>query len=265
MCKKLGIMVAIVAALALGLKWTGASSYTNTAFNKIKNQVKGQVPLEFEIERLRNEVAQLMPDMKKNLAVVADEMVAVKKLQSEIKITRENLDKQKTSLLTMTQDLKTNSTFITYNGKQYPADRIQQKLARDFASYQLAEKELAAKEQLLETKERGLDAAREQLAGMKSQKERLELQVAQLETELKQLRLTQSQTEFTFDDSQLSRCKEILSDVRTRLEVEKTTVELEGQFANDVIKVEEKPKPTGDLIQEIEAHLNGEKTAESVK
>ncbi|MGE3809661.1 MAG: coiled-coil domain-containing protein, partial [Gemmataceae bacterium] len=241
MCKKFGILVAIVAALVIGLRWTGAGSYTRTAFQKLQAQVKGQVPLEFEIARLQNEIKQVMPNMKKNLVAVAQETVAVENLKKEINVTKDNLAKQEAALRTMTQDLKNNSAFITYNGKTYSAERIQQKLARDFASYQVAEKELAAREQLLEAKERTLDAAREQLAVMKSQKQKLDLQVAQLEAELKHLRLTQSQSEFHFDDSQLSRCKELLGELRTRLDVEKTTMELEGQFANDFIKVEEKP------------------------
>lgn len=258
MCKKLAVAVAAIFAGLIVLQWTGLNSYTSTAWSKLKGHAKAGVPLEFEIERVRNEVAQLVPDMKKNFSVIAEEMVAVENLQKDIAVTRSNLDKNRQNLLTMKEDLKKGTASIVYDGRPYSSDRVREKLERDYASFKVAEAELRTKEQLLEAKERSLEAAREQLASLKTQKHELEIQVAQLEAELKTVRLAQTKNTVQFDDSQLARCKATLAEIRDRLNVEKKASELEATYTSDPIPVDKKAKPANELIKEIETHLGSE-------
>lgn len=264
MFRKIGIAVAAVGAGLIVLQWTGLNSYTSTAYTKVRDNLKKEVPLEFEIERVRQEVAQLVPDMRKNLSVMAEEMVAVENLQKEIAVTKTNLRQQKENILTMTQDLSSGTASIVYDGRSYSAERVREKLARDYASYQMCEAELKSKEQLLEAKERSLDASREQLLALGSQKQELEVQVAQLEAELKTVRLAQSRNQLHFDDSQLARCRASLAEIRNRLQVEVKTQQLAAQFTTDPIPVGKKAKPTDELIREIRAHLGANGKAEKV-
>lgn len=255
MLKKFALTAALV-AIGLGVVHaTGLSSYTSTAAAKIRGGFKRAVPLEFEIERLRHEVSQLIPEMKKNFTCIAEEMVAVENLDKEIKITASNLQKQKDMLLTMTKDLESGKTMLVYGGREYPPDRIKAKLARDWASYQACTAELKAKEQLLDAKQEALDATRERLSTIKTQKQELEVEVARLEAELKTVRLAQTRNKFHFDDSRLARCKATLAEIKNRLNVEKKANDIEGQFANDNIPVDKKVLPTSELIHEIKAHF----------
>src|SRR5581483_2658916 len=137
------------------------------------------------------------------------------------------------------------------DGHRFSGERMRQKLASDFASYQRAVAELKSKEQLLEAKERSLESARERLASMRSQKEELEVQVAQLEAELKAVRLAQTQNKFEIDDSALAQCKATLAEIRNRLKVEKTAAELHGEFANDHLPTAKKAKSAEELSREI--------------
>src|SRR5204862_273839 len=84
MCKKIGIAAVVVAVVLFLLNSTMLGSYTGTAWSKIHGSFKKQVPIEFEIERIKHEIAQLVPDMKKNLSSVAEEMVAIDNLKEEI-------------------------------------------------------------------------------------------------------------------------------------------------------------------------------------
>ena len=163
MCKKIGIAAVVVAVVLFLLNSTMLGSYTGTAWSKIHGSFKKQVPIEFEIERIKHEIAQLVPDMKKNLSSVAEEMVAIDNLKEDIRVTRERLATEKVSIMTMTEDLDKGATVVNYHGRDYSATRVREKLARDFASYQACEGEVKNKEKLLDLKERGLDAAREQL------------------------------------------------------------------------------------------------------
>jgi chromosome segregation ATPase len=257
MFKKIALVAVLAVAGLFVLNLAGLGSYTSTAWKNIRNSCKRQVPLEFEIERVRNEVAQLVPDMKKNLSVIAEEMVAVENLKEEISVTKARLQDQERSLRTMTKDLESGAQRIVYDGREYSAARVSEKLARDFASYKRCDSEVKAKEQLLEAKERALDAAREQLASMRSQKQELEVQIAQLEAEVKTVRLAQTKSKFQLDDSRLARCKATLADIRNRLNVEKKTGELLGEFANDPMPVEKKGKSARELAKEINGYFDG--------
>jgi chromosome segregation ATPase len=263
MFKKL-FMGAGLAVLGLAvLNWAGLSSYSGTVVNKVREGFKKQVPLEFEIERLRYQVSELIPDMKKHCSTIAEEMVAVETLRNDITETRANLDRQKTTILAMKKDVEAGAKTINYNGRDYSASRVRNKLSRDFESYQRCAAELKIKEQTLEARERSLDTAREQLATMRTQKEELEVQLAQLEADLKTLRLAQSRTKFHLDDSGLARCKATLADIRNRLKVEKTATELTGEFANDNIPVvESKPQTAADLAKEINSYFQNADVAD---
>ena len=60
------------------------------------------------------------------------------------------------------------------------------------------------------------------------------------------------------DDSRLGRCKDMLNDIRKRLEVEAKYQELQGEFATDPIPVEKSKNPV-DLTQDIRAYFNESK------
>jgi len=260
MCRKIGLAAVLVVAGLFLLNWVGLGSYTSTAWQKIKGNAKKQVPLEFEIERVRNQVSQLIPDMKKNLTVVAEEIVAVENLKEEIADIRTRLMGEQKKMQAMAKDLESGNKFVVYDGKQYSADRVREKLSRDFNSFKRCKAELESKEKLLEAKERALDAARQQLATIRIQKGELEVLIAQLEAELKTVRLAQSQSKYTFDDSKLAQAKATLADIKNRLNAEKNLVELEGQFANDNIPVEKRERSAKDLAKEVNTYFdnNGE-------
>jgi chromosome segregation ATPase len=253
--KKIGVG-ALLTVLGLGIAYkTGLNSYAGTAWHKVKQCAKQEVPLEFEIERVRHEVAQLVPEMKKHLSSIAEEMVAVESLRDEIAVTRTNLERQKDNILTMRKDLETGAAALVYDGRTYSAERVRTKLSRDFDSFKTAKTTLESREALLEAREKALEAAREQLTSMKAQKQELEVRVAQLEAQLKTVRVAQTRNKFQIDDSHLSRCKEALAEIESRLKIESRTSELQGEFANDAIPVEKKAKSAVQLSKEIDGYF----------
>lgn len=258
MLKKLFVTGLVVAAGLFVLSSTRLGSYGWTAWNKTKKAVKAQVPLEFEIERVRQQVAQLVPDMQKNVGKVADEMVAVENLRGEIAFQRKELDKRKSDIRVMADELKSGTERIALGGRTYSRDRIKNRLDADLKSCVRLEEEIKAREQTLEYKERALDVAREQIAGIKLQKQELETEIAKMEAEVKALRLAQSRSTIELDDSRLAHIKASLQEISNRLRSEKIRGDLEGQFSNDpVIKVE-KTKSANDVVKEVEDYLGGD-------
>jgi hypothetical protein len=260
MLKKIGIAALAVVAGLFILNSTHLGGYAKTAWKKAKTAAKQQVPLEFQLENLRNEAGQLVPDMKNQLGKLAEETVAVQNLREKIVVTRTNLDKQKENIRTMKDDLKRGDVKVVYDNRPYSAERVRHKLALDLVACQNLESELKSQEKLLELREQALEADRQKLASMRSQKEQVEVEIAQMDADLRTLRLTQTRSSFEVDDSRLAHIKNSLADIRNQMKVEQTRNELIGEFSNDIIPVEKKAKTTEQLIREVEAFLNGAKS-----
>jgi superoxide dismutase len=259
MKKKIGILALIVLVGLFVCHRTNLGSYLATAWANVTQTAKRQVPLEFEIDRIRHEIAHLDDDMRAQLSPIAEEMATVKTLRRKVQVTRDSLKIQKASLLSMTRELESGGKYISSGDEEYSAEDVKAKLARDFASYQRCEAELKSQEQLLSAKEQSLKAVRDQLASMKTLKRDLEVQLAQLEAELKTVRLAQTKDKYQLDDSRLSDIKASLADIEHRLNVERAKTELNGQFASTMAPVRKKPRPTGELTAAVKKYF-GETT-----
>jgi chromosome segregation ATPase len=255
MLKKMAIAALAVVAGLFVLNTTIVGSYTKTALRKARSAANNQVPLEFKIETLRNEISRLIPDMKKNLGAIADEIVAVDTLKEEVAGIRSHLATQKENLRAMAEALKSGDARVSYNGYTYRADRLQAKLDLALESCKQCEKELAMKEKLLDARQEKLDMDRHQLTSMRSQKEALEVRLAQLEAELKTLRVAQTRSQFQLDDSRLGKIKGALADLEKQLKVERTKNDLMGAFEAEITSIEKQPKSPDQVIKDVESYL----------
>lgn len=265
MLKKVAMTAVGLVALGVVLSFTKAGSYMHLACNKARNFTANQVPIEFEIERLKNEVTQLVPDLKKQLGQVAEEMAGVERLDREITTAKANLEKEKVKLLQMARDLETGETHFIYLGKTYNREQVASKMSRDWESYKRSESEIKNREKVLTARRQSLETAKEQLAQIKEQEQILKLQIAELEAELKTVRLAQTKAKFQVDDSRLGEIKRSIEDLRTRIVSEQKRIELEGQFANDFQPGAETaaPRPVSEVAREIRESLEGSKVAET--
>ena len=258
MFKKLLLTALAVVAGLFILNHTRLGSYGQTAWGKIRSTAKQQVPIEFEIERVKQQVTQLVPDMRKHLSTVAEEIVSIDNLREEIQVSKSNLVKQQEAVHGMVDQLKSGTERVTLKGRTWSRARLSEQLAHDVRSCQRLEQEIKSREQLLDHKERALEATKEQLASIRTQRQELEVEIARLEAELKSVRLAQTKSKVQLDDSRLAHIKASLADIRNRLKVELKTQELHSAFADDLsVPAEPKTKSAADAVREAEAYLNG--------
>src|SRR5579884_545226 len=119
MFRKIGILAAAGVAGLVLVSWAGLGSYCTTAWHNITHKIKGQVPLEFEIQRVRQQVADLVPDMHNQCRTVAEEMVAVKNLRTNISEAQVRLAQDKDRILAMSKALESGNETVTYRGDEY--------------------------------------------------------------------------------------------------------------------------------------------------
>ncbi|HVX14603.1 MAG TPA: hypothetical protein VHC22_25675 [Pirellulales bacterium] len=238
-----------------------AVSYVRTSAGWVKDSVKSNVPIEFEIERARGMVKDLVPDIRKNMHVIAGEEVEVDELAKKIDGAECRLAKDRTELMKLKEDLATNKVTFRYCGRDYTADQVKIDLANRFERYKTNDATLASLREMHRARQASLAAARQKLEGMLAAKRQLEVDVEQLEARLKMVEAAQTTSDFAFDDTQLSRVKELVSDLRTRLQVAEKLMSAESKFRDEIPVSEPAPE---NIVDEIAEYFGGQPTLGAV-
>jgi len=255
MMKKVGAVILGVVAAMWVVNCTRVGSYTCTAWKQLRDEASKQVSVEFEIKRLKNEVAQLEPDINRNRSIVAEEIVAVERLREDLDQGHAKLAKQKEEIRRIVSELKSGAEKIVYNGREFSADRVRERLDQDVDSASRCEKALKSKERVLDARERILEANKKKLQAMRDEKDKLTEQIALLEAEYKEVQVRQTQSRVQIDDSRLADIKKSLDGLRSRVRVEKVELDL----ANNTDGGEEKAKSNTEVVRKAEQFLQGDK------
>lgn len=248
---KKGLLATALTVAGLGLVFgTSAPSYVKTAFNRLRHSVKKQVPVEFDIERARREIADLEPAIRDNIESYVRAEVDVEHLKAEMVAIKDNMSKEKEELLSLRSSLKSEKYRLTGSGAMYTADEIKSELAGRWEHYKQTDRILHEKNETLKAREKAMVAARKQLETIRDQRRNLLAKVDEIEARLKAIEATQAANQFTFDDSALARAKQTVAELDNRLEVMARTAEIEGRFADGKIPVVIEPKR--DVVKEID-------------
>jgi len=251
---KKGMLSAALSAGALFLVFgTSAPSYVRTAFHKVRHNAENRVPDQFQIDRARDEIANLEPAIIENRETLARAEVAVEHLEREIRETRTNLGREKNELLSLRDKFK-NGDFRLAGSTKYTDDEINANLASRLDHYKATTRLIEEKEATLKAREKAVSAARLQMANLVSAKRNLLTQLEGIEARLRLIEAKQGENEFTFDDSALSHAKQSVAELEKRVEVKARVAELEGRFSEGGLPNLE---PGRDVVREIDAEFGG--------
>jgi len=260
-CKtvKKGVVGLGLGALALGLVFgTAAPSYVKTAFHKARHSVKGSVPVEFEIERARNEIAALKPAIEDAIESVVKAEFEVDRLNKEIVATRDELNGEGRQLQALNDRLRSGDFHLT-GGAPYSEKDLKSDLAQKLDHYKLVKSTLAEKQETLKIRQKNLTSARQGLEAMKNAKRELSARVEGIEARLNQIKATRAASDVSFDESAVGRAKQTVSDLEVKLEQMARIDELKGEFSDrGHVTVD----PTRDVSKEVEAEFGSAPKAE---
>jgi chromosome segregation ATPase len=215
------------------------------------------VPTQFELERIRGEIAQMENDIDGMIKPLAAQMVDIEDLRKEVKTLHVQLEEKKKTLLTMTSTLQGGEKSFEVNGFKYDGDRAQTKLQRDFNAFKRLEQTVNTKEKLLDAKERQFQAPMEQTEKLMSKKNEYAVRLANLEAEEERLQVERIGSVPTAKSNHASEIEGSLRDLERRLAIEKKSNELRnGPFRaeNSETPVENQPQTN---LQEIRNYLEG--------
>jgi len=252
-----GVLV-VIGVLVFG---TEVVSYVRTSAGVVSDAVHDNVPIEFQIERARDLIEDLVPDIRRALHVIAKEQVEVERLESEIADSEAALENAEQQMVQLRDDLESGKETFVYNRRSYTVSQVKADLANRLDRCRTAKATLETKRQIYDARLKKLDAAREKLDGMLSERSRLQVEVEHLEARLKMLAAAQTTSDYKVDDTKLARAKELISDLRTRLDVAEKLVDVEGQLQGQ-IQLED-PVPE-DLVEQVAEYVQEEPEVEAL-
>jgi chromosome segregation ATPase len=254
-CKmiKKGLLTAALGAGALALLFgTAAPSYVKTAFHKIRHNAKDAVPIQFQIERARQQVADLEPAIHLNRESIASAEVDVERLEKELAAGQANLTQETKEILALRKCLDTGDLKLT-GSVSYTPDEIKAELTHRMDRFKQVKQILKEKQETFKARQKAVISGRKQLAEMSAAKQALLTKIDGIEARLRSIEATQAANEFSFDDSELARVKESVSDLEKRVEVMARVAEQEGRIAEKGVPV--LIEPTRDVLREIDAEF----------
>jgi hypothetical protein len=229
-----GLVVGLIGGVCFG---TGFPSYLRSSKNMLKIAVKDSIPVEFEIQRARDLLEDLIPEMHANLRIVAAEEVEVANLENEIESQRESVAAERGKLKKLRTTLDTQLASYQFGGRRYERVELVEDLSRRFEHLRTAEMLLKGKKDLLRNRQRSLDAALRKLE--KTRLSRIELQ-SQIEALEGQFRLVEAQSAgsgFQIDETKLAQTERVISELKKRLAVAQRVLAREAKFI-ELIPVE---------------------------
>ncbi len=244
-----GGALALLSGVTVG---TPIWSYARCGANFLTDTAGDAVPMEWELKRARQMIADLKPEIESNAKRIAQEKVQVARLDQQLAETNERLGKAQSDIERLTSDLKTENDSYTYGGRTYTSVQVKSDLANRFTRYKVRNETAQKLEQMLTARRASLQAAHERMEAMLSARSQLEVEVENLQARLGALRVAQTTSNLNLDDSHLARTRELLDEISTRIDVEEETMSVDVKYFGE-IDLEEPSQEN--LLDEISAYF----------
>jgi hypothetical protein len=220
--------LALLAFLVFG------GSYVRTAVHKAKQAVADSEPLSFKLDRARQMIRDLDPEIRTAMHVIAKEEVAVQSLKEEQGEASARLAKSEKDIMRLKNDLESGNSYFVYAEVNYTKDQVEGDLRNRFERHKVMQDTYDMHTKRLAAREVALKAARDKLTAMENARQQLVVSVENLEARLKTLEVAQASSDLNLDDSKLSQTKELVKDISTRIDVAEKLVNAQSQIPGEI-------------------------------
>jgi chromosome segregation ATPase len=233
MFKKVGL-TALVAVIALGLlsrtdvgRW--AWSHIRLAGNEAREGLRSMVSLETEIKRLDKEIDELKNEVAASYKPLAREMVEVELLKKEIARDEKDVSAREKTVRTAKADLDTARSRVGI-GSDASVQRLERDFTASWKSFEVAERTLKTKKEVLQRKEELVAQAQAKIKAMNDRREMLKTQLADLRTNLEAVRVAQMKSSVKIEEGRFADVERDLANVEKRVKELSTELSLKEKF-----------------------------------
>ena len=211
-----GLAVCLIGFLFFGSDLT---SMIRTTAKSVQKSVKESVPLEFELQRAKEKIGEILPDLQSQVRMIAEEEVAIAKLSKEIVVDAAKLQSHESKLTSMRENMRVQQ--ISYRVGRIDLNRQQmaEYFQTRFNHFKQSRISLQTKQKLLDKRKEGLAAAVAMLDQMRVRQSELKLKVEALAAQHRLIKSSQIESGTLVDGSQLSQADQLLDQIETRLQV----------------------------------------------
>jgi chromosome segregation ATPase len=231
-------------------------SYLRTFGSQMRQAVKNEISVEFELQRIRDEVDSLMPEIRRHMTTVAEQSVDTRDLERTLAEREKSLSEQRAAILTLRRDLESDRNRFTYRAVSYSRSEVQADLAQRFEAFQAAEAAVKRDHQILAAQHETLRANQRRLDAMQARRQDLAVNVAQLEARLKQVQAAEALNSSPLDDSRLAGVEKLIHDMNRALDIREALLESEGRLSGRIPVEDEADNTSSDILSRIDSHFS---------
>lgn len=199
-------------------------SYVGTAARQFREGISESIPIEFELRRAENLIEEIEPQLDEAKREVAQAEVDLERVREDVERLEHAVEIGERKLKNATAAVDDGE--VGYHLASYDKVRYQIDLERTFDSHKNNVALLRGKRALIERQERAVAASRSRLDAVRAEKLRLEDMVASMKTQKQQLdALAATSDTVKLDDTALSRARDVLEEIKNRLDVAQRMLE----------------------------------------
>jgi chromosome segregation ATPase len=229
MLKKVVIAGLAVAVGVAVLAWLSPPLFEWICYNTkhAGQDIENSIPLEQRIDMLKDKLKDFDKEKVKYFDQVAHAEREVNDLDKDVAKSQKDLDLRWADIQARNDSLDK----VSLKGKSL--DEFKKKLSQDFDAYQIDEKTLDAKKDLLTARTKALEDGKAQLATLESRKAELQAKLTNMEEDLKVVRMKQAEKNLDLTSSnELTKWDAEANDLAGKIQDQKRSLELQDQYGN---------------------------------
>lgn len=212
-------------------------SYISSLGGSIRDNVKESIPIDFQLRRAEDLIQDIQPEIYTCKRDLARAEVELESLQDDVERLERSVARSEQKLKAGREMLASSNGAVEYQlaGKTYPRRRVEIDLERTFEAHKNNLSLLRSKRNLIEKQSQVVAHARMKLDGVQAERARLIDTVATLKAQKQQVDAMAATVQgVTIDDSALSKAREVLDEVKKKLDVTQRMIEDDVFFAQGI-------------------------------
>jgi ribosomal protein S20 len=222
-----GLLAVILGAFLLF--GSDLTSMIRTVTKSLQKSARQSVPVEFELERAKEKINDILPDLQSQVRMIAEEEVAIAKLEKELQSDERRLVENESKMSSLRQCMRMSKESYSINGRKFSRTQLTEQLHSKFNYLKQAQMSFESKQRLLSKRQEGLNAALAMLDKMRTRQSELQLKVESLAAQYRLIKASQIETGSLVDRSQLSQADQLLDQLETRLAVAEKVLDYRGE------------------------------------
>lgn len=242
--KRLVLIAAILGIVGLVVaKNTHLSSCIYTVTKMAEKQLKGSISPEFEIERLKNEIARLDSDVDRLIQQEAEMAVDLDSFKNKLKGREETLKQTKVNLVEFATKVKNSDSGFQFINVSYTPVTANKKLAADFQLYQSQEASVQSLRNLIAAKEKQYNSLVHKRNTFVTQKQTFQANVEQLEADWAELKNESNAPVSSFDTDRVAMIETGINELKRTIAIKQKEAEIRSEIPSFATSPAEATEP----------------------